>query len=135
LATRAYGGAQEECEATGVAFAPGFINCVSAMPVAAFIVVKGNQPNAVTTFDPPVLSGTAASNAPLDGGIPSHITICFGSEVPPTTTTTTTTIPPTTAKPPVTTSPPPAPPAVGPPVPAPGAAAAVAVPVTPRVTG
>jgi hypothetical protein len=48
--------------------APGFINCVSTVPVAAFIVVKGNQPNAVTTFDPPVLSGTAASNAPLDGG-------------------------------------------------------------------
>jgi hypothetical protein len=54
------------------------------VPVAAIIVKKGNLPDAVMTFNPPVLEGDAATNAPLDGeASPSHITICFGSEAPP----------------------------------------------------
>ena len=67
---------------------PGFINFVSTVPVVAIIVVKGNEPNTVTTF-PGVLSGTAATNALLDGeDSPSHITFCFGEEQPPPNGTT-----------------------------------------------
>ena len=120
------GGAESDCEATGVDFvlaaktnggtvpagtynipgggtitisngAPGTINFVSTVPVAAIFVKKGNLQDAITTFDPPVFSGTANTNAPLDGGAsPSHITFCFGEEVPPTTGPPTT-APPTTA--------------------------------------
>jgi hypothetical protein len=107
------GGAESDCEATGASFelaaktpggtvaegtynipgggtitiengAPGTINFVSTVPVAAIFVKKGNLQDAVTVFDPPVLEGTANTNAPLDGeASPSHITFCFGSEAPP----------------------------------------------------
>jgi hypothetical protein len=37
-------------------------------------------------LNPPVLQGSAATNAPLDGeASPSHITFCFGEVVPPPT--------------------------------------------------